>query len=466
MAISDFPTALQPIIQQGFLEREFEQGLRAAVAYRAIADREDFPNGIGETITKTRAGLKPTVTTPLNSASNTGLDNGMNPGNNTFPVEQFTLSLNLYAVSGDLNTVTTRVGIVGQFLQNALTNGDQAMRSLDELARNALFGSYFNGNTRVTTTLAAAGPSIAVDDIRGFTQVPGVAALGTVANASPGAGVNPSPTWVPVGASNPLTVTVGSNTYEVVGYTVDANNTSSLKFLGGVSGTLTLSGNVTVADGTAGNTVQAANASTVLRPNARGNSSLLQAGDVFTMSDIQDAVAFLGANGVPRIEGAYNCYLDSYSSRQLFSDPDFRQLFQGATSSNDVFKYGRVSDMLGVRFIPTTQAPVQAHPSIAGLKIRRPIICGQGALIEGDFEGMADPDHADQGGRGPVEVHMVDNVAMTTRAPMDRLGQIVAQSWYWIGGFCVPSDVTTSPTTIGTASNSSYKRAVIVEHVG
>ena len=64
--------------------------------------------------------------------------------------------------------VTNRVGIASQFLQNAYVNGEQAARSLDELARNALFNSYFGGNTRVRVTLASAGPAVSVDDIRGF----------------------------------------------------------------------------------------------------------------------------------------------------------------------------------------------------------------------------------------------------------------------------------------------------------
>jgi hypothetical protein len=55
---------------------------------------------------------------------------------------------------------------------------------------------------------------------------------------------------------------------------------------------------------------------------------------------------------------------------------------------------------------------------------------------------------------------------MVTREPLDRLQQIVAQSWYWIGGFCVPTDVTVNTNIIPTATNSSYKRAVVVESVG
>ena len=79
MALQNFPAALQPIIQQGFLEREFQDGLRSKLSYRAIADREDFNVGIGETLTKTRTGLKPSVTTPLAANTNTNLDNGLTP---------------------------------------------------------------------------------------------------------------------------------------------------------------------------------------------------------------------------------------------------------------------------------------------------------------------------------------------------------------------------------------------------
>jgi hypothetical protein len=62
MSIDNFPPALQPIIQQGFLEREFQQAMRSRLGYRACADREEFAVGIGETLTKTRAGLLPSVT--------------------------------------------------------------------------------------------------------------------------------------------------------------------------------------------------------------------------------------------------------------------------------------------------------------------------------------------------------------------------------------------------------------------
>src|SRR5271156_2804022 len=191
MGIQNFPAALQPIIMQGYLEREFMQALVSRLGYRACADREDFAVGIGETLTKTRAGLKPTVTVPIAPSTNTNLDNGLTPGN--WGVEQYTITINHYAATADLNMVTSRVGIASQFLQNAYANGEQASRSLDELARNALFNAYFRGNTRVNATLSSSSTTVSVDDIRGFGNV-----------------------WVngvsaPVSAATPIAVQIGSD---------------------------------------------------------------------------------------------------------------------------------------------------------------------------------------------------------------------------------------------------------------
>ncbi|HET6183228.1 MAG TPA: DUF4043 domain-containing protein [Acetobacteraceae bacterium] len=440
MPISNFPAALQPIIQQGFLEREFQQALRSRIGYRAIADREEIAVGIGETLTKTRAGLKPAVTTPLPPASNTNFDNGLSPAN--FSVEQYTLSINHYAATCDLNMVTSRVAIARLFLQNAYINGEQAARSLDDLARNALFAAYFSGNTRVTQQLQSAGPTITVDDVRGFTTV----FVNGVQQA--------------VSPSNPLSVTVGANTYTLVGVNVDASSSSSTP--GGASGELTFSTNVSVADGTTGNTVMASNASMIVRPSGRTNTSQLLATDTLTMGNLLDAVAKLRLNAVPEIDGAYNCYLDPVSARQLFADPDFKQLFQGATSANQVFRQGMVNQFLGLRFVPTTEAYVQQHPVLTTLNVRRPIVCGQGALIEGDYAGMAAEDVAPK----DSIVSIVDGIAMVTREPLDRLQQIIAQSWYWIGGFCAPSDITTNPSTVPTSTSAVFKRAVMIEHIG
>jgi N4-gp56 family major capsid protein len=442
MAIQNFPTALQPIIQQGFLEREFQDQIESLIGFRNIARREQFPNKIGETVTKTRPGLKAPVTTPITPSANTNLDNGLTPS--TWTVEQYTLSIAMYGDSIDLNTVTNRVGIVEQFLQNAKTNGVQAAQSLDRLARNALFNAYMGGNTRVRVTLGAPAVTFSVDDIRGFQYV----FVNGVLTA--------------VSGGNTMQVTVGSNVYTLTGATADGGNVSTAP--GGISGTLTFSGNVTVADATALNTVTAYNSGTgvapfILRPNGRGNTSAIVGTDLLTMGNVLDGVAYLRRNGVPTVNGMYNLYLDPVSARQFFADPDFKQLFQGATTAAKEFRMGRVVELVDVRVIPTTEAFVQ---TLGTVTVRRPILVGDEALVEGDFEGMGKTDTPDDN----AIIDMVDGIVQVTREPLDRLQQIIAQSWYWIGGFTAPTDQTVNTNIVPTASASYYKRGLVIEHAG
>lgn len=442
MGIQNFPTALQPIIQQNFLEREFQDAIQSVLGYRAIARREMFPNKIGETVTKTRPGLKAPVTTALSPSGNTNLDNGLS--SSSWTVEQYTLSINMFGDTIDLNTVTNKVGLADQFLQNSKVNGIQAAQSLDRLARAQLFNAYMGGNTRLNATLGSPGVTISVDDIRGFQNV----LVNGVMTA--------------VSSSNTMTVTVGATTYTLTGAAADGSNVSTAP--GGISGTLTFSGNVTVANGTTGNAVQANNSGTgtaplILRPNGRLGTNGIVASDLYTMSNLLDQVAYLRSNGVPTIDGLYNLYVDPTSGRQLFADPDFKLLYQGATGENPVFRTGRVSEIGDTRIIPTTEAYQQ---TLAGVKIRRPIMCGEGALVEGDFEGM----DAHETDIANAVIEMVDDIVQVTRAPMDRLQQIIAQSWYWIGGFTAPTDQTVNATIVPTASAAYYKRAVICEHAG
>ena len=456
MPITSLPAALVPIIQTGMLEHRFEQALRSKLAYRLVADREVFSAGIGETLTKTRAGLLASAATPLNPAVTNGnaaagipagsgiytqLDNGLTPAQ--YGVEQYTIAINRYGNTMDLNTVNDRVSIAQRFVQNGVALGENAARTMDEIARNNLFSAYLGGNTRVRVTLTAAGPAISVDDIRGFQT----AAINGVQS--------------PVNGSNPMNVIIGSDVYSLINYQADTTNVSTSPM--GVSGVLTFATAVTVADGTAGVPVVAATAPSIIRPNARTTAAVLQQSDTLAMANILDAVAQLELNAVPREDGFYNCYLDPRSGRQLFADPDFKQLFQGATAEIADFKQGEIREpFLGVKFLKTTEAFVQAHPTIAGGFIRRPIICGAGTLIESMFEDQAVEDTED----GNAEVTMVDGVTMVTRGPLDRFHQVIAQTWYWIGGYCAPTDLTTNATTVGTATNAAYKRAVVIEHFG
>ena len=454
MALNDLPLDLQIAIQQGYLERDFQDALRAKIGFRAIADRETFSGGIGETITKTRTGLLPAVTTPLPPAAVTDFTSGMAPNN--YGVEQYTLGVNQYGTPLYLNVVTQKVAIADFYLRNAMVLGENAARSVDTLALNALFSVYMGGNTRVITTLGSAGTTLTVDDIRGFQN------SWTSNNA-------PQATSITV----PMQVTVGSNIYTCIGATPATTNISTAP--GGISGTLTFSTNVTVADGTAANAVVSVVAPTVIRPStssggvmatttaAISSSSDLNNGKL-TIQMLLTAKAQLEANAVPPVSatGLYNAYADPIHLTGLYQDPAFQYFFRGRPDTAE-YKRGAIAELLGMSVMETNLNPIQTNiSSTVGGNVHRAVVCGQGALVEGVFtmEGYQAAQAVDDGDN---MITVVDGIAHVTREPLDALKQVVTQSWAYIGGFVAPTDITTTPTTIPTATDAAWKRAIIVE---
>jgi len=415
----------------------FEDSLHSKLGFRRIADREPVPIGIGETISKTRAGLLVPTITPLDPATDLALDNGLTP--ECWSVEQYTLGIDSYGATMDLNMETSRVAIDNLFLVNTGKLALHALQSLDRLARNALYSVYLGGNSFVTTGLTAPSPTLKLDTVVGFESV---AANGVL---------------VPVSAANPIAVTVGTTVYSLTGTSRDAANVSSLANLGGFSGTLTFSSAVAVSDAALGAPVISTVAPTILRPNGRTASSHLVPGDRLTLHLILAAVARLRDDGVPDFDGDYHCYLDNTTLLELFQDPDFMHLYSGQADS-EAWRQGQVIRLLGVTFITTTEAPQQTL-ALTGQRIHRAIVCGQGALIEGDFAGLGQSDLEPD----PTHRQFIDGVCLLVREPLDRFQEIIAQSWKWRGGFCVPTDVTANPTIIPTAGQSYWKRAVVIE---
>jgi len=245
--------------------------------------------------------------------------------------------------------------------------------------------------------------------------------------------------------------------YTLIGTTRDAANVSSLAALGGASGTLTFASAVAVSDAALGAGVVSATAPSILRPNGRAATSQLVDGDRLSLQLVLAAVARLRDDAVPDFDGDYHCYLDNATLLDLFQDPDFKHLYSGSAGS-DAFRTGQVIKLLGVAFVTTTEAPQQTL-ALTGKRIRRAIVCGRGALIEGDFEGL---------GRSDLEPdtrshQFIDGICLLLRKPLDRFQEIIAQTWKWRGGFCVPTDITANPAVIPTASRSYWKRAVVIE---
>lgn len=451
MPLNNLPMSLQSVIQMGYLEHQFGLPLKAKLGFRDIADREPFTANIGETITKTRTGLLPAMTTPMAPAANSDITSGLTPQN--YSIEQYILSVAQYAANMQINIVTQKVAIADLFLRNGYALGEQAFRSVDTLAQQSLFNTYMGGNTRVRTTLGAAAATISVDDIRGFQWT-----------------LNSEGQVVAVSGSNPVNVTVGADVYSLTGFMADVTNVSTAP--GGISGTLTFSTSVSVPDGTMGQPVVSAVAPYVLRPSttsgnimAATTAAISGANDInfgkLTMQMILQAKATMSANGVPvsNSTGMYNLYIDPIQATGLYSDPAFQMFFRGQVTTEE-YRRGVIAEMLGVRLQETNLNPVQ---TLAGVgTVRRAILCGQGALVEGEFTNTAYEEALGSVDKDDM-ISIVDGIAHVTREPLDALKQVVTQTWSYIGGFVVPTDVTTNPMTIPTASNAAAKRAVMLE---
>lgn len=456
---TNFPTALAAELQQGFLEREMEEGLDSVLAYRRECLRETLPARIGETLTRTRKSRKTPTTTPLTPSSKTGLDNGLSP--TTFSIEQYSFTMQQYADTVDTSAMDSLASIADNLIANSRNNGVQAAQSMERIARLKLFGAYLGGSTRVRTDLGSSTTTTChVDDIRGFTSI---LVNGVVTGISSSNTLTVQETAVSSGVTQTLTVTAA---------TADGTNHSSAP--DGISGSITFT---TATAPVNGDALQTTNGARILRPFSHLTTAQMTGSDVFTLGLVEDSVAMLRDNGVPpMVDGTYHCILDNTSMRQLWADQDFKVLFAGRNASKE-FKDQDVIELLGVKYITTTEAYVQAAKSDisgstggtgagqVGVKVRRPIVMGAESIIQGDFEGLNQWLNRD--GVSPIgEAFVVNGVAQIVRPPLDRLQDTYSETWTWIGDFAVPTDITATTSIIPTASNALYKRAVVIEHAG
>ena len=451
---TNFPPALQALLQAGFLEREFEEGLDSVLAYRRESMMVTVPARIGESITRTRTGRKPPVNMLTNASTDTGLDNGITPSDGA--IEQYTLIMGQADDAVDVDLMGDMAAIANNLIRVARNNGVQAAQSLERFARKALFGAYMGGNTRVRTDLGGGGTtSCYVDDIRGFQQV--------LVNG------------VPTAVSGTATLTVyetavGSSgvtqTLTVTGVAAEGTNHSSVP--DGISGIMTFSSATLPVNGDA---LVAINAPKILRPYSHISMAQMVGADVLTLGLILDAVSYLRDNGVPTMpSGTYHVILDNTSLRQIYADQDFKVLFAGRSQSSE-YRDADIANLLGVTFIPTTETYIQSaatggtSAAAINVRLRRVVVCGAEHMIQGNFEGM--DQWLNRQGVNPIgDVTLINNIAHILRPPLDRLQKYASLAWFWIGGFAIPTDLTATTSIIPTASNALYKRSLVIEHAG
>jgi hypothetical protein len=413
------PAGLQAMIQDGLLEATFDNALRPDFLFPSAAIADPVAGAVGQRVTRTRTGLLAPTTTAIT---------GSDPSAQTYAIEQYSGVLDQYGNSIDTNMLGSATSQASKFVRDIQTLGVNAGQSLNQLARNRLYGVYAGGRTWCRTADGGSNTTIDVQSVDGFEFV--------LVNGVPTA----------VSASNPLNVTINGVANTVTG--VDRPNRR-----------LTLgTGRVDVQ----GDPVVASNAPVSIRPNTRNTGFNITTGDAATVGLFFDAVARLRAMNVPTFaDGTYQAHVDSVTMRQLLSDTEFRQAFQSQGPS-DTYSQGRLTIFGGVTFVLNIEVPTVTGDGQTNT-VRRPIVLGAEPIIAMPLEGqgqlLAGTGVEDVPGISLIEVAPQMEVALIVRPPQDRLQQVVSSSWAWTGDFAIPTDSTTGDTAIA-------KRAVVIEHLG
>lgn len=406
---STLPSAIQAIMQNGLLDRTFQDALMPQFLFPMISTNRPWQANLGDTVTFTRTGLLSPVTAPVT---------GSDPSASTYSIEQYSMTMDQYANSVDTNMLQSAMTLASKFLEDQQKLAINAGQSLNRIARNKLYAAYGGGRTWIVTAQGTATTTCVVNDATGFSTVL----------------VNGVPT--PVSASNPLNIKIAGSAN-----TVTAVNTGT--------NTLTLGTAVTQ---TVGQDVVASTAPVSYRPNARATAYNLVSTDTATLSNFLDAVARLRNQNVPSIGGYYVAHIDSVTQRQLFADTDFKQALQGRVDS-PIYRDLSIGRFAGIDWVRNEEVPTM---TVGSITVRRPIVVGADALIQGPFNNMGNL-LADLGSVPTGEIRMVNGIALITRPPQDRLQQVISSTWSWIGDYAVPTDSMTGDAAL-------YKRAVVIEH--
>jgi hypothetical protein len=212
----------------------------------------------------------------------------------------------------------------------------------------------------------------------------------------------------------------------------------------------------------------------------------LLATDIPTLADVRSAVANLQDENVPEHpDGRYHCHAGPTSISKIFSDGEFQRLL---TALPDYYMYKQfaLGELLGCVFFRNNESPsatkvvggdtatydlrdpfageLYVGGVTTGVNVHRMLFTGQGGIMEyyadlanllteaGITGKVAEPRIVNNG----IEVFS-DRIQLIIRAPQNRLQDMVATSWKFIGDWPLRTDAA-------VGSNARYKRFVAIEH--
>lgn len=463
VSLPGIPAAIGNLIQENTLERVFHDALYPRLLFRSEAMPEMWSANIGERKLFTRAGLINVDTSPLVQSQD--------PSPASFGYEQWTAEARQFGNTIDTHMPTSYVSLAPIFMRNTVQLGLNAGETLNQLARNSLYRAYLGGNTNLAATAASGSTTLEVASLNGFTEVVN--------------GEQARP--LPVSPANPLSATLSSS-----------GNTETVSIVGAVPndpaepfgrGVLTLAAATTNAHTLADPrpVLLADNRSRITRVGGGTSVDAITASNVLTLQDIINAVARLRAARVPTCaDGTYHVHLSPEAEAQIFQDNQFQRLHQSLPEQM-AYRDLAIARLVGCTFYRNTEVPNRINSgtlaasgedaqtssdvggdivNAAGLGVARTIVIGGGAIYENYLDESKFITEAGTTGKignfnvvnNGVQV-MTERIRFILRAPLDRLQQVVAQSWSWSGDFPVPSDTL-------TFDGARFKRAVVIEHVG
>mgnify|MGYP001602016771 CR=1 FL=1 len=453
VSLVGIPQSIADIIQDRTLERVFHDALFPRLLYRSEAQAELWQANLGERAVFTRSGLIPVDTTPLVP--------GQDPSAATFGFEQWEVEAAQYGRTLDTHMPTNYVAIAPTFMRNTVNLGLNAGETLNRIVRDRLFRAYLGGNTALAVAGVAGQTTIQVASINGFTE--------QLLGARP----------VPVSAAAPIAATVNAEVISIIG----ATPLNPAEPFG--RGTLFLAAALATSPAIR-SPVIATNRSRIMRVGAGTTVDALTAGSVLTLQTFIDAVAYMRGQKIPPcFDGYYHVHLTPTGEAQLYLDQAFQRLYQ-SLPDNTVFRDAAIGQLVGCRFYRDTENPNSENAgalvstgagasmgsgtvgadviNTAGVPIQRAIVLGGGSIYEKYLDESKYISEAGVTGKigqfsivnNGVQV-MTQRIRYILRAPLDKLQQVIAQTWSWSGDFAIPSDSL-------SGNPARFKRAIVIEH--
>jgi hypothetical protein len=461
----DFSTIIQTpeirqLVQENILERAFHDALFPRQLFRSSVTPVEWPANVGDTMLFTGVGLIKPKLRPLTP--------GQDPTPSTYQKEQWGAQLQQYADSVDIHMPTSVVAIASLFYRDAQQLGLGAAQTLNRLVRNRMYNAALSGWT-VADGAQTGVTTLRVKRLNGFTKA-------RRPDLSTGSPVR----FDTVSANNPLKVHVFSSSADasrtVTGFAADNPGDET------GPGTITLNSAVTVLDRAY---VYAEDATGIVRVGGGLKVDDVGNTDLIKLQDLRSAVSRFRQQNVPVMsDGRFHMHMDPSTENQLFSDDEFQRLNR---SLPDYYMYKdfAIGELLNTVMFRNSENPLPETVGDGtstfslddpfagelwntgvntGVKIHRAVLAGQGGIFEYwqnlaqliTEAGVTGKVGSSQITNNGIEVN-TDRVQLILRAALNRLQDMVAASWKFIGDWPVRTDVST-----GDAAR--FKRLLVIEH--